>query len=60
MTRAEITLENGKAMTCDDIVGAVARGWCSKKNSHKTMDSDLAWAITDEVLKLFHNSRIVL
>ena len=31
------------------LLGAIARGWCSEKNSHKTMDSDLAVAIFDEV-----------
>ncbi len=34
------------------VLGAVARGWCSKKNEKKTMDSDLAEAITDEIMKL--------
>jgi hypothetical protein len=31
------------------LLGAIARGWCSEKNSHKEMDSDLALAIFDEV-----------
>ena len=31
------------------LLGAIARGWCSETNSHKTMDSDLAVAIFDEV-----------
>ena len=31
------------------IQQAVARGWCSEKNSGKAMDSDLALAIADEV-----------
>lgn len=31
--------------------GAVARGWCSDANSHKEMDSDLAEAIVDELMK---------
>jgi hypothetical protein len=31
------------------LLGAIARGWCSEKNSHKTMDSDLAMAIFDQV-----------
>ena len=35
------------------ILGAVARGWCSKENSRKVMDSELALAIADEVLKLY-------
>lgn len=33
------------------VLGAVARGWCSKKNENKVMDIDLAEAIVDEVLR---------
>jgi hypothetical protein len=33
----------------EELLGAIARGWCSEKNSHKTMDSDLALAIFNEV-----------
>ena len=33
----------------EELLGAIARGWCSEKNSHKEMDSDLAVAIFDEV-----------
>jgi hypothetical protein len=33
----------------EELLGAIARGWCSEKNSHKTMDADLALAIFDEV-----------
>ena len=36
----------------DEIRGAIARGWCSPENSHKEMDSTLAEAISEEVLKL--------
>ena len=36
-------------MTKEDIMQAVARGWCSEKNSGKTMDVDLAMAITAEI-----------
>lgn len=36
----------------EDIMGAVARGWCHDENAHKTMDEELALAITDEILKL--------
>ena len=35
----------------EELLGAIARGWCSEKNEHKTMDSDLALAIFDEVEK---------
>lgn len=37
----------------DALLGAIARGWCSPKNSHKEMDSDLALAILDEFAKRF-------
>lgn len=30
---------------------AVARGWCHPKNANKVMDTDLAFAITEEVKK---------
>lgn len=33
------------------IRGAVARGWCYPENSLKELDSDLAEAISQEVLK---------
>ena len=39
----------GECVNREQLLGAVARGWCSEKNSHKTMDSDLALAIFDEV-----------
>ena len=38
-----------KCANREELLGAIARGWCSEKNSHKTMDSDLALAIFDEV-----------
>ena len=34
----------------DEIIMAVARGWCHDETSHKTMDADLAMAISEEVL----------
>ncbi len=37
-------------MTREELMGAVARGWCHGENSGKTMDFNLAVAITDEVL----------
>mgnify|MGYP006276727433 CR=1 FL=1 len=33
----------------EELLSAIARGWCSEKNAHKPMDSDLAVAILDEV-----------
>jgi len=35
----------------EKLLGAIARGWCHENNAHKTMDSDLAIAIFDEVEK---------
>ena len=37
----------------EEILGAVARGWCTEGNAHKEMDSDLATAIADEIAVLF-------
>ena len=36
----------------EQIMGAVARGWCSELNAKKEMDSDLAMAISTEVEEL--------
>jgi hypothetical protein len=35
-----------------EIAGAVARGWCSPNNAHKEMDSELAFAITVQIVAL--------
>lgn len=35
-----------------DVLGAIARGWCSKENERKTMDPALALAIAAEVMRL--------
>ena len=35
--------------TMTEIVQAVARGWCSPNNSHKLMDSELAYAIAVQI-----------
>jgi len=43
----------------ETIRGAVARGWTSKKNSSKTMDVDLAMAISEEIIKLFTTSQVM-
>ena len=37
----------------EQVIQAVARGWCHPKNAHKVMDVDLAKAITAEVVKSF-------
>ncbi len=39
----------------ETLLGAIARGWCSKENEHKEMDSVLACAIADEVWKDFES-----
>lgn len=39
-------------MTREEIVHAVARGWCDPKNSSKEMDADLANAIVEQVAAL--------
>ena len=44
---AELIVE--ECVNREALLGAIARGWCSEKNSHKTMDSDLAVAIYDQV-----------
>jgi len=38
-------------MTREQILQAVARGWCSKENENKIVDPILGEAITDEVCK---------
>ena len=40
----------------EEIIGAVARGWCDPKNSHKIMDPDLAFAISTEVMKVLETN----
>ena len=42
-----------KGHPSDELLGAIARGWCSEKNAHKVMDPDLAVAIAEEVAKLY-------
>ena len=34
----------------DEIIAAVAQGWCTKENENKPMDSTLAMAIVDNVM----------
>jgi mannose-6-phosphate isomerase-like protein (cupin superfamily) len=38
-----------------EIAGAIARGYCSEKNSHKVLDPDLVEAMAVEVEKLLSN-----
>ena len=44
-------------LTDEEIAGAVARGWCSEKNSMKVMDSDLAWAIVEEIKAILRKAQ---
>lgn len=39
------------------ITGAVARGWCHSVNERKVMDTDLAFAIVDEVEKAIKDDK---
>ena len=34
----------------EELLGAIARGWCTDRNMHKIMDSDLAFDIADSIL----------
>ena len=36
----------------EEVMQAVARGWCHSENEKKVMDVDLALAITDEILAI--------
>ena len=47
-----VELEPGCSVSKDDILGAVARGWCHPKTEKNVMDVDLAEAITEEIIKI--------
>jgi hypothetical protein len=36
-----------------DLYGALSRGYCTEKNKHKIIDSDLIEAMADEILLLY-------
>ena len=36
----------------EEVMQAVARGWCHPENENKTMDVNLVLAITDEILAI--------
>ena len=40
-------------MIKSDLYGALSRGYCSQKNSRKTVDPDLIEAMADEILLLY-------
>ena len=54
---AELYTHPVKELTDEEIAGAVARGWCSEKNSMKVMDSDLAWAIVEEIKAILRKAQ---
>ena len=41
----------------EELLGAIARGWCTSVNEKKVMDSDLAIAIAEEVVKYLAAAR---
>lgn len=38
-----------RELSDEELLGAIARGWCSPENSSKEMDTTLAMAISNEV-----------
>lgn len=38
-----------------EIVQALARGYCSERNAHKMLDSDLIEDMCEEVVKIIRN-----
>lgn len=40
--------------TIEEITRAVARGWCSPNNAHKTVDPELAFAISAQIMALLN------
>jgi hypothetical protein len=54
---AQALIDRGAAavaepLSAEQILGAVARGWCHPRNKFKVMDPDIAIAIADEVSAL--------
>ena len=44
--------------SAEDLLGAVARGWCHEKNANKVIDPDLAIAIAAEVSALLRHDEV--
>ena len=44
-------------MNYEELLGAIARGWCTPVNEKKVMDSDLAIAIAEEIVKYLATAR---
>lgn len=49
--------EQGTMLRLEQIMGAIARGWCHSENVGKEMDPDLASAIYDEVVSLLQTDQ---
>ena len=47
------SMEAAKQVQLEDLLGAIARGWCHTENSSKVMDASLAVAIAKEVQSLY-------
>ncbi len=45
-------------MNREEIVGALARGYCSPKNEKKVLDIDLIEGMADEVMKITHQTNV--
>ena len=46
-----------REMSYEELLGAIARGWCTPVNEKKVMDSDLAIAIAEEIVKYLATAR---
>ena len=44
-------------MNRDDVIAAVAQGWCTPENENKVMDVDLAMAIVENTMALDWDTR---
>ena len=42
-------------MTKEELLGAIARAWCTEENKNKYIDARLMMAIAEEVMKLTEN-----
>ncbi len=38
-------------LTRENVLGALARGYCTKENEHKELDATLCNAMADEILR---------
>ncbi len=47
-------------MEKEDILGALARGYCWPLNSHKVLDPDLAEAMCEEIINLLKRKANIL